>query len=55
MKFPLGSLKLSQNNELSLNQNCKLLILEGNLAHLWVGFIFLTPGYGHLSLKAPLC
>ena len=30
-------------------------LLEGNLPHLWDGFMWLTPGCSHLSLKAPLC
>ena len=29
-------------------------LLEGNLPQLWDGFMWLTPGYGHLSSKAPL-
>ena len=53
--FLLGSLKLSQNNELSLNQNCNSCLLEGKLPQLWDVFIWLAPGYGHLDLKAPQC
>ena len=30
-------------------------LLEGTLPQLWDGFIQLTLGYGHLSLRAPLC
>ena len=30
-------------------------LLKGKLPQLWDGSMWLTPGYGHLSLKAPLC
>ena len=51
----LGSFKLNWNDELSLNKKLTSHLLKGKLPQLWGGSTWLTPGYGHLSLKAPLC
>ena len=51
----LGSFKLNRNDELSLNKKLTSHLLKGKLPQLWGGSTWLTPGYGHLSLKAPLC
>ena len=53
--FLLGSFKLNQSDELSLNKKLTSHLLKGKLRQLWGGSTWLTPGYGHLSLKAPLC
>ena len=42
-------LKLNQSNKKSFNKGGK------NLPQLWDGFIYITPGYGNLGLKSPLC
>ena len=42
-------LKLNQSNKKSFSKGGK------NLPQLWDGFIQLTPGYGNLGLKSPLC
>ena len=42
-------LKLNQNNKKGFNKGGK------NLPQLWDRFIQLTPGYGNLGLKSPLC
>ena len=58
LSFLLGSFKLNLSDELSLNKKKKKLtshLLKGKLPQLWGGSTWLTPGYGHLSLKAPLC
>ena len=55
LSFFLGSFKLSQSDELSLNKKLTSHLLKGRLPQLWGGSTWLTPGYGHLSLKAPLC
>ena len=55
LSFLLGSFKLNQSDELSLNKKLTSHLLKGKLLQLWGGSIWLTPGYGHLSLKAPLC
>ena len=39
-----------------LNQNKKSFHKgEENLPQLWDGFMKVTPGYGNLSLKSPIC
>ena len=43
------------SNELSLNKKLISHPLKGKLPQLWGGCTWLTPGYGHLSFKAPLC
>ena len=55
LSFLLGSFKLSQSDRLSLNKKLTSHLLKGKLPQLWGGCTWLTPGYGHLSLKAPLC
>ena len=55
LRFLLGSFKLNRNDELSLNKKLTSHLLKGKLPQLWGGSTWLTPGYGHLSLKAPLC
>ena len=42
-------LKLNQSNKRSFGKGGK------NLPQLWDGFIQITPGYGNLGLKSPLC
>ena len=42
-------LKLNQSNKQSFSKGGK------NLPQLWDGFIYITPGYGNLGLKCPLC
>ena len=42
-------LKLNQSNRKSFSKERK------NLPQLWDGFIYITPGYGNLGLKSPLC
>lgn len=42
-------LKLNQSNKKSFSKGGK------NLPQLWDGFIQITPGYGNLGLKSPLC
>ena len=38
------------------NQSIKQSFSKGkNLPQLWDGFIKITPGYGNLGLKSPLC
>ena len=54
LSFLFGSLKLSQSDELRLNKKLTSYLLKGKLPQLWGGCTWLTPGYGHLSLKAPL-
>ena len=51
----LGSFKLNRNDELSLNKKLTSHLLKGKLPQLWRGSTWLTAGYGHLGLKAPLC
>ena len=53
LSFLFGSLKLSQSDELRLNKKLTSYLLKGKLPQLWGGS-WLSPGYGHLSLKAPL-
>ena len=53
--FPVGSFKLNWSDELSLNKKLTSHLLKGKLLQLWGGSTWLIPGYGHLSLKAPLC
>ena len=55
LSFLLGSFKLNWSDELSLNKKLTSHLLKGKLLQLWGGSTWLTPGYGHLSLKAPLC
>ena len=55
LSFLLGSFKLNQSDELSLNKKLTSHLLKGKILQLWGGSTWLTPGYGHLSLKAPLC
>ena len=55
LSFPLGSFKLNQSDELSLNKKLTSHLLKGRLPQLWGGSTWLTPGYGHLGLMAPLC
>ena len=56
LSFLLGSFKLNQNDELSLNKKLtSYLLIVGKLAQLRGESTWLTTGYGHLSLKAPLC
>ena len=43
------------SNELSLNKKLISHPLKGKLPQLWGGCTWLTPGYGHLSLKALPC
>ena len=45
----LLSLKLNQSNKQSFSKGGK------HLPQLWDGFVQITPGYGNLSLKSPLC
>ena len=54
LSFLLGSFKLNWSYELSLNKKLTSHLLKGKLLQLWGGSTWLTPGYGHLSLKAPL-
>ena len=42
-------LKLNQSNKKSFTKGGK------HLPQLWDGFIWITPGYGNLGLKSPLC
>ena len=51
----IESLKFIRSDELSLNRNLTSHLLKGKLPQLWGGCTWLTPGYGHLSFKAPLC
>ena len=56
LSFLLGSFKLNRNDELSLNKKLtSYLLIVGKLPQLQGESTWLTPGYGHLSLKAPLC
>ena len=55
LNFLLGSFQLNQSDELSLNKKLTSHLLKGKLLQLWGGSTWLIPGYGHLSLKAPLC
>ena len=55
LSFLLGSFKFNRSYELSLNKKLTSLLLKGILLQLWGGSTWLTPRYGHLSLKAPLC
>ena len=55
LSFLLGSFKLNLNDKLSLNKKLTFHLLKGKLPQLPGGSTWLTPGYGHLSLKAPLC
>ena len=55
LSFLLGSFKLNRSDELSINKKLTSHLLKGKLLQLWGGSTWLTPGYGHLSLKAPLC
>ena len=55
LSFLLGSFKLNQSDELSLNKKLSSHLLKGKLLQLWGGSPWLKPGYGHLILKAPLC
>ena len=55
LSFLLGSFKLNQSGKLRLSKKLASHLLKGKLPQLWGGCTWLTPGYGHLSLKAPLC
>ena len=55
LSFLLGSFKLNWSYELSLNKKLTSHLLKGKLLQLWGGSTWLTPGYGHLSIKVPLC
>ena len=55
LTFLLQSFKLIWSDELSLNKKFTSHLLKGKLLQLWGGSTWLTPGYGHLNLKAPLC
>ena len=55
LSFLLGSFKLNRSDELSINKKLTSHLFKGKLLQLWGGFTWLIPGYGHLSLKAPLC
>ena len=55
LSFLLGSFKLSRSDKLSLNKKLTSHLLIGKFPQLWGGSTWLTPGYGHLSLKASLC
>ena len=55
LSFLLGSFKLNQSDELSLNKKLTSHLLKGKLLQLWGGSAWSTPGYGRLSLKACLC
>ena len=55
LSFLLGSFKFNRSYELSLNKKLTSHLLKGILLQLWGGSTWLTPGYGHLSLKVPLC
>ena len=55
LNFLLGSFKLNWSDELSLNKKLASHLLKVKLSQLWGESTWLTPGYGHLSLKAPLC
>ena len=55
LSFLVGSFKLNWSDELSLNKKLTSHLLKGKILQLWGGSTCLTPGYGHLSLKAPLC
>ena len=55
LSFLIGSFKLNWNDELSLNKKLTSQLLKGKLPQLWVGSTWSTPGYGYLSLNAPLC
>ena len=55
LSFLSVSFKLNLSDELSLNKKLTFHLLKGKLPKWWRGSIWLTPGYGHLSLKAPLC
>ena len=55
LSFLLGSFKLSRSDELSLYKKLTSHLLKGKLSQLWGGSSWLIPGYGHFSLKAPLC
>ena len=57
LSFLLGSFKLTRTDELSLNLKKKLTshLLKGKIPQLWGGSTWVTPSYGHLNLKAPLC
>ena len=55
LSFLLGSFKLSWSDKLSLNKKLTSHLLKGKHPQLWEESTWLTPGYGHLSLKALLC
>ena len=55
LSFLLGSFKLNWNDELNLNRKLTSHLLKGKLPQLRGKSTWLTPGYGHLSLKPPLC
>ena len=56
LSFLLGSFKLSRSDKLSLNKKLtSYLFIVGKLPQLRGESTWLTPGYGHLNLKAPLC
>ena len=55
LNFLLGSFKLNWSDELSLNKKLASHLLKVKLSQLWGESTWLTPGYGHLSLKSPLC
>ena len=50
----IESLKFIRSDELSLNRNLTSHLLKGKLPQLWGGSTWLSPGYGHLGLKAAL-
>ena len=55
LSFLLGSFKLNQSEALSLNKKINLSSIKRKLPQLGGGSAWLTPGYDHLNLKAPLC
>ena len=54
LSFLLGSFKLSRSDKLSLNKKLTSHLLKGKHPQLWEESTWLTPGYGHSSLKDPL-
>ena len=57
LSFLLGSFKLKQSDKPSLNKKKKINLSSIKRKTLTIiGWIYMVkPGYGHLSLKAPLC
>ena len=57
-KYELSLKVTLAQSEQRLNSSPKKVnsrLLGGTLPQFWNVFIWLTPGYGHLSLEAPLC